>query len=132
VDEVVLSGTPNPTRPGDPAQHFGPRRYLKAHRPGVTWHCATPADLASFAEQEAWDFASLAEQPTHVVIDTRDGSAVHRGADGGQFGRAEAVAYAAECNAAEGGTESHRVYLLAEAARDEVATLTRELLEVAA
>jgi hypothetical protein len=116
VEEVVLSGTPNPTRPGDPARHVGPRRYLKAATKGITWHCADVAELNELARRECWDVGTLAPAPTHVVLDTITGHLADRDQAGDPLGRDEALALATEANAAMKPefAKAHRVYVLAE------------------
>jgi hypothetical protein len=119
VDVIELSGTPNPSRPGDPARHTGSRPYLKVTRhgsPGYRWYAPGPEELAELAERECWDRTRLVDQPTHVVVDVRDGLVTSAGDDGEPFGRDDAAQHAAGRNAAmaAGSEHAHRVYALVE------------------
>ena len=114
VKTVTLSGTPKPSRPGDPAQHGGPREYFQVDAHRTRWHAASFAELEELAGREGWELLELAEIPTHAVIGIHDGKTVTSGDDGVPFDRDRAAAYAAERNAAGGGWRTHRVYLLAD------------------
>src|SRR5215471_5522215 len=67
VHQVTLSGTPKPSRPGDPANHMDARDYLVRTLPGGRdrWYCPTLDDLKDLADREAWDVADLAPMPTY-------------------------------------------------------------------
>jgi hypothetical protein len=117
VDVITLSNTPNPTRPGDPAKHYGPRQYLHVTHLGSSYaYCPSIAELAELAERECWDHTRLVDQPTHVVVDSRDGLVTSTGPDGEPFGRDDAAAHATARNAemAKGSEHTHRVYALVE------------------
>jgi|SRR6516165_4916230 len=123
VDEVTLTDTPAPKRPGDPAQHYGRRQYLRVTKaaavpgkPGTTWHAASVDELRELADSaEGFDISELRPVPTHVVVDAW-GAVTSAGADGQPFGREEAISYATGANAAckPHASRAHRVYVLAE------------------
>lgn len=122
VEEVVLSHTGKPTRPGDPAEHFGPRHYLRvteaasaAGKPGSVWYSPSVDDLAKVARQDGWDVAELRAVPTHVVVDAF-GGVTATDSQGSPLGREEAVKLAAERNAGmkPGYERTNRVYALTE------------------
>jgi|SRR5215475_4272843 len=116
VDQVTLSGTPAPSRPGDPAKHYGPRTYLRRTAPGGRdrWYSPDLDDLKALAEREGWQIGRLRELPTYAVVDTDGGTTYTHGSDGEPFGRGEAASFAAERNdaAGPGSEQAHRVYLL--------------------
>jgi hypothetical protein len=135
VHTVTLSGTPAPSRPGDPAKHIRPRDYLVRINPGSRerWYiqvpefgrakehttkdeanAATIAKLCALAEREGWDTGKLAEVPTYAVVDVAGGQTYTRGGDGALFDRDTAAEFAAKrnANAQLGHERSHRVNLL--------------------
>ena len=115
VDTITLSETAAPTRPGDPAKHYGPRDYLKVRYGGrQAFHCADLDELKQLAEAEAWDVGQLAQVPEYAVIDATDGYTYTRGGDGEPFDKTAAAEFAAKRNAeAKPGQEKrHRIYQL--------------------
>ena len=118
VHQVTLSGTPKPSRPGDPANHMDARDYLVRTLPGGRdrWYCPTLDDLKDLADREAWDVADLAPMPTYAVAST-DGRMWHTDAGGDPFDVLSAAKFAAEANDAA-GDRSHRVYVLADITND--------------
>jgi|SRR5215472_3971343 len=124
VDEVSLSNTPNPSRPGDPARHGDqPGQYLRVTKaaavpgkPGTTWYAPTVDELRErAASAEGFPFTELRPVPTHVVVDAW-GGVTSADADGRPFGRDDAIEHATKANAAmkPAYDRAHRVYALAE------------------
>jgi len=117
VEQITLSQTPNPSKPGDPAKHYQPREYLRRTGPRDRdrWYSPSLDDLAALAEHEGWQLADLAELPTYAVLDTTaGGKAVTHGADGHPFDLTAAARYAETANAAMGPGHryAHRVVRL--------------------
>lgn len=110
VHTATLSGTPIPSRPGDPEHHYGARDYLVRTWPGGRdrWYAPTAEALHALAEREGWRAVDLAQMPEYAVTDTVDGSTRTRDDDGQLFTRESAASYAAK------GNRRYRVHLLAD------------------